>query len=214
MVGYQTRYTKEAYEAKKFAFVSDYARFWVLYKYGGIYFDTDVEVIKPMDDIIGHGSFMGCENECGKGIALKVNPGLGLGANPGHKFYKEMLDVYGTMTFLLPNGMYNQTTVVKYTSKVLVKYGLKNQNNIQEVSGITIYPKEYFCPYNYVTKRLEITEQTRAIHHYMASWKSGWEKRMLHLWVPLTYKCPWLADSVKKLYSMVFSMCHSHFYCK
>ena len=76
-------YTAEAYKAKKYAFVSDYARFWILYKYGGLYFDTDVEVIKPMDDIIARGPFMGCENEAGKGATkLGVNPGPRPGNEP------------------------------------------------------------------------------------------------------------------------------------
>ena len=71
-------YVKEAYEAKRYAFVSDYARFWILYRYGGIYFDTDVEVIRPMTDIIERGAFMGCETVANKNIPLYVNPGLGL----------------------------------------------------------------------------------------------------------------------------------------
>ena len=76
-------YTQEAYEARKYAFVSDYARFYILYHHGGIYFDTDVEVIKSIDDIIERGAFMGCENEAKPGAtALAVAPGLGLGCNP------------------------------------------------------------------------------------------------------------------------------------
>ena len=100
-------YTKEAYEAKKYAFVSDYARYWILYQYGGLYFDTDVEIIKNMDDIIARGPFMGCENEANLG-ATSTELGLGLGCNPGLLFYKEMLDLYGTLHFVNPNGSYNQ----------------------------------------------------------------------------------------------------------
>ena len=105
-------YTQEAYQVKKYAFVSDYARFWILYKYGGIYFDTDVEVIKPLDDIIARGPFMGCEREGVAttdsifpiGINLGVNPGLGLGAIPNIELYKEILDMYATLHFLLSDG--------------------------------------------------------------------------------------------------------------
>ncbi|MDE6783607.1 MAG: glycosyl transferase, partial [Paramuribaculum sp.] len=89
-------YTAQAYEAKKYAFVSDYARFWILYKYGGLYFDTDVEVIRNMDRIIEAGSFMGCETTCeeaqARGGGLSVAPGLGLGAPAGSELYKEILD--------------------------------------------------------------------------------------------------------------------------
>ena len=76
-------YTQEAYQVGKYAFVSDYARFWILYKYGGLYFDTDVEVIKPMDDIIARGPFMGCEKDVSDTSVASVAPGLGLGVNPG-----------------------------------------------------------------------------------------------------------------------------------
>ena len=83
-------YTSEAYEAKKYAFVSDYARMWILYHYGGLYFDTDVEVIKNMDDIVAKGSFMGIEVEYSEGSIMSVNPGLGLGVIPHHRIYKEI----------------------------------------------------------------------------------------------------------------------------
>ena len=95
-----TTYTSEAYKARKFAFVSDYARFWILYNYGGLYFDTDVEILKPLDDIIQRGGFMGIEKIEGstfdnfKDDTVLVNPGLGLGVEKGHSLYKEVLDIY------------------------------------------------------------------------------------------------------------------------
>lgn len=163
-------YTKEAYQAKKYAFVSDYARFWILYKYGGIYFDTDVEVIKPMDDIIAKGPFMGCENEASDTSVACVAPGLGLGVNPGLGLYNEILTMYESLHFINPNGSYNQKTVVQYTTELLCEHGLKNINQIQECAGVWIYPKEYFCPLEYTTNTLTITAKTYTIHHYMASW--------------------------------------------
>lgn len=173
-------YTKEAYEAKKYAFVSDYARFWILYHYGGLYFDTDVEVIKPMDDIISKGPFMGCESdvkENGKPEDLGVAPGLGLGVNPGLGLYKEILEMYNTLHFINPNGSYNQKTVVAYTTELLCKYGLKYTNHMQECAGIWVYPKEYFCPKDYETEDLKITSNTRAIHHYDGSWMTNLQKK-------------------------------------
>lgn len=163
-------YTKEAYEGKKYAFVSDYARFWILYNYGGIYFDTDVEVIRPMDDIIARGPFMGCESEASDTSVASVAPGLGLGVNPGLLFYKEMLEFYATLHFVNSNGSYNQQTIVAYTTEMLYKYGLRNRNEIQECAGIYIYPNDYFNPINIITKRLHITNNTRSIHHFAASW--------------------------------------------
>lgn len=165
-------YTAEAYKAKKYAFVSDYARFWILYKYGGLYFDTDVEVIKPMDDIIARGPFMGCENEAGKGATkLGVNPGLGLGTNPGLGLYKEILDYYITITFSLEAiKNFEMETVVTITSRIIASKGIDKIESIQNVGGVFLYPPEYFCPLDYATGKLMITAKTVSIHHYNASW--------------------------------------------
>lgn len=165
-------YTQEAYEAKKYAFVSDYARFWILYKYGGLYFDTDVEVIRPLDDIIARGAFMGLERDCETGATeqCEVAPGLGLGCNPGLGQYRKILDFYATLHFRLQDGSLNLATIVQYTTELLRQDGLKNIPGIQKVGDIYVYPSEYFCPYNIVTKRKHITQNTRTIHHYMASW--------------------------------------------
>lgn len=179
-------YTAEAYKAKKYAFVSDYARFWILYKHGGLYFDTDVEVIKPMDDIIARGPFMGCENEAGKGattlgvapgLGLGVNPGLGLGVNPGLGLIKELLDEYDTMHYLDESGhIAENKTIVNHTTDLLVKRGLKDTHEIQQVAGVFIYPKEYFCPKDYLAGKLNITDKSVAIHHYGATWVPWFSK--------------------------------------
>ena len=184
-------YTQEAYKVKKYAFVSDYARFWILYKYGGLYFDTDVEVIKPMDDIIAKGPFMGCENEVknngatalavAPGLGLGVNPGLGLGVNPGLGLYKEMLDLYGTLHFINSDGSYNLKTVVEYTTEILCNHGLKNRSGVQKCAGLWIYPKEYFCPKSCGDLKPNITNHTYTIHHYNASWVSSKNKVKIKL---------------------------------
>ena len=168
-------YTTEAYKAKKYAFVSDYARFWILYKYGGLYFDTDVEVIKNMDDIIAKGPFMGCENEAKAGATpaqLGVAPGLGLGVNPGLGLCGEILEIYKDKHYILPDGSFSTDTVVTITTEFLCKYGMKNTDKVQEIAGVFIYPKEYFCPKDYVTGELKITKNSYCIHWYTASWAS------------------------------------------
>lgn len=167
-------YVKEAYKEKKYAFVSDYARFWILYHHGGLYFDTDVEVIKSMDDIISVGGFMGCENDC-------INPGLGMAVAPGLGIYKDMLDIYAKLSFYNADGTLNQTTIVEYTTKLLIQHGMKNETGIQEVSGIWIYPKDFFCPLDYKTGVLTITDNTRTIHHYTASWHTPSQKFKIFL---------------------------------
>lgn len=157
-------YVKEASIKQKWAFVSDYARFWILYNYGGIYLDTDVEIIKPLYGIISNGPFMGCE-EVGK-----VNPGLGMAAEPKMKIFKEILDCYSMQHFLYKDGTENEETIVTKVTNVLVKYGLKDKNIIQKVSGLIIYPVDYFSPIDYRTKEERITMNTVMIHHYAASW--------------------------------------------
>lgn len=161
-------YTSEAYKAKKYAFVSDYARFWILYKYGGLYFDTDVEVIRNMDDIISKGPFMGCENEAKAGATPA--PGLGLGVNPGLGLYGEILNWYNTHHFITWTGVIEKN-VVDITTEILNKNGIEIlDDGILRSSGILIYPKEYFCPKDYITGVMNITDKTKSIHHYSATW--------------------------------------------
>ena len=161
-------YTRQAYLVKKYAFVSDYARFKILYEHGGLYFDTDVEVIKSFNDILAQGAFMGCElaaPQCGA-----ANPGLGLGVAPGLGLYKEMLEKYVTLSFINEDGGMNLTTVVKYTTDLLISHGFKPANEIQRVAGVTIYPKEYFNPLDNNTGILKITSHTHSIHWYTKTW--------------------------------------------
>jgi len=179
-------YVREAYEAKKWAFVSDYARFWILYRYGGLYFDTDVEIIKSFDDVIDKGPFMGCEswipsstmNDINMNFAC--NPGLGLAATPHLDLYKEVLEDYESDHFtILEKG--GPPTVVERTTKILLSHGLKNILEVQQISDIYIYPPEYFCPMNYITGIVTVTDNTRSIHHYTASWLNATEKKIVKI---------------------------------
>ena len=163
-------YVLEAYEAKKWAFVSDYARFDILYQCGGLYFDTDVEIVKPLDALLARGGFMAMERDFDEKTA--VNPGLGLAAPAGMTLYQEILDAYHTRRFVNTDGSLNVTTVVTYTTEILKKHGLEEKAGIQQIEGLFIYPKEYFCPKDYVTGEITLSPNTVAIHHYTASWHS------------------------------------------
>lgn len=178
----QCDYVKEAYDAKKWAFVSDYARFDILYKYGGVYFDTDVEVIKSLDDILERGAFIGgepMEDSNSLSDCFASNPGLGMSAAPGLGIYKEMLDSYHASHFLNRDGTYNKMTVVTRMTDILKRHGFKTDKvETQKVEGIFVYPPEYFSPLVYGTGELRVTENTRTIHHYMASWKTPEEEKM------------------------------------
>lgn len=166
-------YTREAYSVNKYAFVSDYARFWILYHYGGLYFDTDVEVIRDMTDIVGAGPFMGCEskfNPKAKDEDVDINPGLGIGAVANLDVYREILDYYSTLHFINPDRTFNVVTVVKHTSRVLCRHGLRNVPAVQTVAGINIYPYDYFNPFDNATGKMMKTANTRSIHWYSMTW--------------------------------------------
>lgn len=159
-------YVREAYDAKMWAYVSDYARFKILYEHGGLYFDTDVELIKPISDIVENGPFLGLEET---GNALAANAGLGLAANAGLGLYQEILTDYENSHFGLgANGGY-KTVVVRVTD-ILKAHGYVPSRKISKLGDITIYPPEYFCPLNYFTGEMCITDNTRSIHHYTATW--------------------------------------------
>lgn len=173
-------YTRDAYEAKKYAFVSDFARFWVLFKFGGLYFDTDVEVIRPMDDLVGKGAFMGWETANQDGVQ-KVAPGLGLCAPIGHPLYKEILVRYENLTFYDLNGVINKYTMIPLVTEILENYGLRLDGTKQQVAETTIFPAEYFCPMNNITGDLLVAENTFSIHWYSMSWiskKSQWRLKL------------------------------------
>ena len=183
-------YTAEAYQAKKYAFVSDYARFWILYQYGGIYFDTDVEVIRPIDDIVERGNFMGFETDPKPQLKAdaseaSINPGLGMGVAPGLGIIKKMLDYYEGRHFEFIPGGIGQLTIVHIATEVLRKAGLKQQQGIQQVDDMWIYPAEYFCPINLKTGRIHVRPNTRTIHHYAGTWQDKhfsfkeWIKKVL-----------------------------------
>lgn len=179
------KYTREAYKLKKYAFVSDYARMWILYNNGGLYFDTDVELIKPIDDIVARGNFMGREAQDNKYAdndveavskdndstnGQQINPGLGLGVAPGLGLYKTVLEWYQSHHFATWDGKFTGT-VVNVVSDVFSKLPMKElENGILYSGEVYIYPPEYFCPKNYFTGEMNITENTRSIHHYAATW--------------------------------------------
>ena len=160
-------YTADAYKAGKYAFVSDYARFWVLYHFGGVYFDTDVEVIGPMDDVLEKGPFMGFEL---LGAKPAVAPGLGLAAEPGMSLYKAILDRFEQMSFLTENGSLNLYTMIPMVTDLLKERGLTGNGMIEQVAGISIYPPDWFNPFDDATGRLRKTENTRTIHWFAKSW--------------------------------------------
>lgn len=186
-------YTAQAYKHKKYAFVSDYARFKILYEHGGIYFDTDVEVIKPLDDILENGTFFGLENES----FFACNPGLGFASEPKFHLLKEMLDLYVKMQFETESGELNKKTIVEHFSETLISKGLQPTPGITEFEGASFYPAEYFCPKPSEFGKIQITETTHTIHHYAASWIDS-KQHFANLMIRIFGK-----KTVMKLYNLI-----------
>jgi mannosyltransferase OCH1-like enzyme len=157
-------YVKEAYESKKFAFVSDYVRVHALYYTGGIYLDTDVEVFKSFDDLLHHESFWGFEQE--NYIATST-----IGAKKGNKLIKLFLESYQDKKFIKEDGSYNEFTNVAYITKILKKLGLQPNGEYQELESIGVfYPQTYFSPYDYINCQTFSSNKTYTFHHYYKSW--------------------------------------------
>ena len=162
----QNRFMKEAAMAGKWSFVSDYARLDILYKHGGIYLDTDVEVIRDYSDLLGYEGFIGFEDN------EKVNDGQGFGVRPGHPLILEMLKEYEDECFINEDGSLNTKESPRRRTECLIRHGLRPDGTRQNVEGIEVFPKEYFCPKDFFTKRVKLTENTYSIHHYHESWHS------------------------------------------
>jgi hypothetical protein len=158
-------YTKNAYAAKKYAFVSDMARLFVLSQYGGIYFDTDVEVIRPFEDILETGGYLGIEVHKKQ---FYVNPGLGFACVKESPVIEGIFDVYKNQIF--DEAKLKDCNIVTITTAFLLEKGLQKTNEIQKIDDITVYPQDFFNPRDMSTGKLNLTSNTRSIHHFSASW--------------------------------------------
>lgn len=166
------KYAEQAYEIKKYAFVSDVARFDVLMNEGGIYLDTDVELLKPIDEFIKNEMFMGYDQ---KGL---VASGLIMGSIKQHPILEKILEYYSANEFLLSNGRPNTTTVVTIVSDILTNLGFALDGEYANINGVVVYPFEYFDPFDYENNVMRISSNTHSIHHYAASWKSKKDMRI------------------------------------
>ena len=169
------RYIKQAYEQKKWSFVTDYVRLDVIYKYGGIYLDVDVELIKNLDDLLEYDAFFGFENKD------YIATGLGFGAVPKQTIIKDMRDMYNELKFVNNDNSLNQITCPIYNTEIIRKYGFIINGRTQMKNNVCIFSPEYFAPYDYITTQINITNNTYSIHWYNMSWKSIGEKRNIRI---------------------------------
>lgn len=176
-------YVREAYEAKKWAFVSDVARLYAMVTEGGIYMDTDVEVVQSLDSLLQYHAVSGFESD------TAIPTGL-MACEKGNPMFKELLDEYRTANFILPDGTQDKTTNVVRITNACLKYGFVPNNKKQTVNTFTLLPKDYLCPKNIETGKLEMSDNTLTIHHFNGSWLSDEEQyhdkltRKIHKRIP------------------------------
>lgn len=158
------QYVKEAYKNKKYAFVSDYVRLYALYNYGGIYLDTDVEVLSDFNDILNLKGFLGFEDK--ELISTAV-----IGAEKNNLLIEEWLNTYEKRKFI-ENGKAKEVTNVRYITNLLLKKGLIQNNKVQNIydDNFTIFPAEYFSPLKIGSNKPKLTSNTITIHWFEGSW--------------------------------------------
>ena len=164
------RYVKQAYDQGKYAFVSDYVRIYALNKYGGIYLDTDVEVLKDFSPFLDHNTFLGFENRTMVGTGI-------IGTQKNNPLFLKLLRYYNSHDFINKNGVADTTTNVKILNKLLVEKGLTPRNSKQIVSGIHIYDRSVFCPKKKNENEFLISKDSVTIHHFDASWLTERERK-------------------------------------
>lgn len=167
-------YVVDAYNNKKWAFATDYIRLKVVFEHGGIYFDTDVELLKKIDKLLMYNAFFGFED------SKYINTGLGFGAVKGLNVLKKMMDAYESLAFILDNGSLNQETCPVINTKILLQHGLVQNGKKQILNeNIVILPSIYMCPINYETGIMKKSCKTISIHWFDATWMSK-EDRNYH----------------------------------
>lgn len=166
-------YIQQAFAMKKWGHVPDYARLDILYRYGGIYFDTDVELVKPLDDLLTLHGFLGFESE------TKINIGQGAGCEAGNTVIKAIRDEYNNLSFLNEDGTCDLTPSPDINTVPLVELGLKQNNTFQVINDMTIFPTEYFCPKHILTGKITTTPNTYSIHHFAGSWFEPKKKKKM-----------------------------------
>lgn len=171
-------YTKEAYEAKKYAFVSDYVRLWALNNEGGLYLDADVMVFKPFDDLLGYKAFAGFEGSKRLPVGTCV-----MASEPHGLWVSEMLEAYRNRHFVNDDGMFDQTTNVQFITALMAEQGFVQDGQEQDYKDLHVFPVEYFCP-RQTTREYLRTDNTYSDHLGIGSWTEcagGWRSRLAKL---------------------------------
>lgn len=191
-------WVKQAFERKRYAFAADYIRLYALATEGGIYLDSDVEVLKPFDDLL-HLPYFVCKENSPQGIEAAI-----IGAESNTPWVLRCLEYYNDKSFLSIDGK-EQTQVLPAILKSCIErhFRIRYIDAPSEFAASTdevcILPMDYFSPKNYVTKKIQITNRTYAIHHFAGSWQPLWKKILLRIWVPFSVRFPAVACRLKRL---------------
>lgn len=160
-------YAREAYDKRKFAFVTDIVRLYALYNEGGVYMDTDVEVLKSLDPFLDNPAFSGFEDE--KNVLTGI-----MAAEKGSLWAKENLEYYNGRHFILPDGSLDTTTNVTTITNYMLRHGLRQDDTLQRFPGlVTIYPHDFFSPKSTIDFRVRKTHNSATIHHFNGSWQDN-----------------------------------------
>ncbi|MBP3818912.1 MAG: hypothetical protein J6H31_11500 [Butyrivibrio sp.] len=158
------RYMREAYEKKQWGFVPDYARLDIIYEYGGIYFDTDIEIIRSFDKLLTEGAFFGFHNY------VEINPGLGFGAQSKHPFIKELMEQYDDKRFIKDDGSIDNRTCISYSQHIFKSHGFVFDNTLQRHDDVTVFPTEVFNPTGALGINNLFSDNTFSFNHSARSW--------------------------------------------
>ena len=186
-------YTRQAYEAKAWGFVPDYLRLWIVYTHGGIYLDTDVQMVRSFDPLLNEKGFAGFERDTADENGMFVNFGQGFGAEAGNPIIYEHMRLYDHLNYKNADGTFNRLASPHYTTRVLSAHGMDRKRNApQKLDHITIYSDDYFCPKSFATGMVKKSGNTYSIHQFDGSWYSEEEQIMRAQWEKDAKKDYWI----------------------
>ncbi len=165
------RYVRRQLAAKNWALTTDFLRFKIVQDYGGVYFDTDVELIKPIDDLLENHAFIGVDS-----VGF-VNPGSGVGSEKDFPLWKILLDQYNAYDFSADSSPPAFSVLRKFTESL----GYFSTDQVKTLEDLTIYPVDYFSPIDLTTRKLRVTKNTYSIHHFAGSWISDKDRKDVRL---------------------------------
>ncbi len=177
-------WVKEAYEQKKYAFAADYIRLYALYNFGGIYLDTDVEVIKSFDELLKYPQILCYENSISKGLEVAA-----FGVPPQCNWVKKCLEYYENRHFIQEDGSYDSTPLPQVVKKCLLEHNYRllniscpeDNSKVSDETDIAVLPYHYFSPKSLITGELALSQNTYSIHHFAGSWLTPMQKFYLQV---------------------------------